>query len=133
MGTAMVVWPAALAAGPPAPPGPATWVCRPPLVADGTVADSFGAIVSMMATPAKPRPTPRTPPMMPMPTDSPSTWLTIRLLRQPSALSVPNSGTRRATAARVSRLATANAAISTSTASHLPRARASWRRWPPTR
>ena len=54
------------------------------------------------------------------PTDSPSTWPTIRRLRQPSALSVPNSGTRRDTAAMVSRLATANAAISTSTASHLP-------------
>ena len=60
-----------------------------------------------------------------MPTDSPSTWPTIRRLRQPSALSVPNSGTRRATAAMVSRLATANAAISTSTASHLPSAPAS--------
>jgi hypothetical protein len=65
------------------------------------------------------------PPMMPVVTDSPSTWLTIRPLRQPSAFSVPNSGTRRATAAMVSRLATANAAISTSTASHLPRAPAS--------
>ena len=62
---------------------------------------------------------------MPVLTDSPSTWPTIRLLRQPSAFSVPNSGTRRATAAMVSRLATANAAISTSTASHLPRSLAS--------
>ena len=38
---------------------------------------------------------------------------------------MPNSGTRRATAAMVSRLATANAAIRTRTASHLPRAPAS--------
>ena len=63
--------------------------------------------------------------MMPVLTDSPSSWPTIRLLRQPSAFSVPNSGTRRATAAMVSRLATANAAISTSTASHFPSAPAS--------
>ena len=63
--------------------------------------------------------------MMPMVTDSPSTWATIRRLRQPSALSVPNSRARRDTAAIVSRLATANAAISTRTDSHLPRSLAS--------
>src|SRR5262249_42084924 len=87
LGTAMVVWVAA-GANMDAPPGPpATCVEGPaPPPADGTLADSFGAIVSMMATPARPRPTPSAPPMMPMPTDSPSTWLTIRLLRQPSAL-----------------------------------------------
>ena len=49
MGTAMVAWLAAGPApvtGPLAPPGPATWVCRPPPpAADGTVADSFGAIL----------------------------------------------------------------------------------------
>ena len=63
--------------------------------------------------------------MMPMTTDSPITWAMIRLDRQPSALSVPNSRTRRATAAIVSRLATANAAISTRIDSHLPRSLAS--------
>jgi hypothetical protein len=44
MGTAMVAWLAA--AGPEAtgPPLPAIWVCRPPPLAHGTVADSFGAI-----------------------------------------------------------------------------------------
>ena len=89
------------------------------------MADSFGAILVMIAAPATPRPTPTAPPMMPMVTDSPSTWATIRRLRQPSALSVPNSRTRRATAAMVSRLATANAAISTSTDSHRPRSLAS--------
>ena len=61
--------------------------------------------------------------------DSPITWAITRRLRQPSAFSVPNSATRRETAAIVSRLATANAAISTSTASHRPRLLASWRRW----
>src|SRR5579872_5312574 len=129
MGTATVVW---AAAGPPmsvppdVPPGPVT-VCGVPNapLADGTVADSLGAILSMIATPAKPRPTPARPPMTPVVTDSPRTWLTIRLLRQPRAFSVPNSGTRRATAAMVSRLATANAAIRTRTASHLPSAPAS--------
>ena len=49
----------------------------------------------------------------------------IRRERQPSALSVPNSRTRRATAAIVSRLATANAAINTRTDSHRPRSLAS--------
>ena len=53
------------------------------------------------------------------------TWATIRRLRQPSALSVPNSRTRRDTAAMVSRLAMANAAISTRTDSHRPSSLAS--------
>src|SRR5579862_2416563 len=129
MGTAIVVW---AAVGPPisvplaVPPGPTTvWGPPSPPLAAGTVADSRGATWSMIATPAKPRPTPTRPPRMPVVTDSPKTWATIRLLRQPRALSVPNSGTRRATAAMVSRLATANAAIRTSTASHLPSAPAS--------
>ena len=46
--------------------------------------------------------------------------LTTAPLRQPSALSVPNSRTRRPTAAMVSRLAMANAAIRTAIASHRP-------------
>ena len=50
----------------------------------------------------------------------------IRLPRQPSAFSVPNSRTRRDTAAIVSSTATANAAISTRTDSHLPRSLASF-------
>ena len=49
------------------------------------------------------------------------TWPMTRRLRQPRAFSVPNSLTRRDTAAIVSRLATANAATSTAIASHLPR------------
>jgi hypothetical protein len=49
------------------------------------------------------------------------TWPTIRRLRQPRAFSVPNSRTRRVTAAIVSRLASRNAATSTATDSHLPR------------
>ena len=52
---------------------------------------------------------------------SPITWPTMRRLRQPRAFSVPNSLTRRDTAAMVSRLAIANAATSTTIASHLPR------------
>src|SRR5262249_5699811 len=63
--------------------------------------------------------------MRPRATASPITWETLRRPRQPSALSVPNSRTRRDTAAIVSRLATANAAISTRTDSHLPRSLAS--------
>ena len=59
--------------------------------------------------------------MMPMTIDSPITWRTIRQLGQPNALSVPNSRTRRVTAAMVSRLASRNAATSTAIASHLPR------------
>ncbi len=64
---------------------------------------------------------PATPPMMPMVIDSPITWPITRRLRQPRALSVPNSRTRRVTAAMVSRLASRNAATSTAIASHLPR------------
>ncbi len=45
----------------------------------------------------------------------------MRLVRQPRALSVPNSRTRRATAAVVSRLATANAAMRTAIANQRPR------------
>ena len=54
------------------------------------------------------------------------TWAMIRRPRQPSALSVPNSRTRRATAAIVSSTATANAATSTRIDSHLPRSSASF-------
>ena len=56
---------------------------------------------------------------------SPITWPAILPLRQPSALRVPNSRTRRDTAATVSKQATATAASSTSTASQMPRLRAS--------
>ena len=49
-------------------------------------------------------------PAMPIARVSPMTWAVIWPLRQPSALRVPNSRTRRATAARVSKLATATAA-----------------------
>ena len=59
--------------------------------------------------------------MMPSVIDSPITWPITRRLRQPRALSVPNSRVRRDTAARVSRLASRNAAIRTAIASHLPR------------
>ena len=45
----------------------------------------------------------------------------MRRLFQPSAFSVPNSRTRRDTAASVSRLASRNAAMRTAIASHLPR------------
>ena len=79
-----------------------------------------------MAAPAKPRATPAAPPTIPMASDSPITWAMIRRDRQPSALSVPNSRTRLATADMVSRLATANAAISTRIDSHLPRSLASF-------
>ena len=61
------------------------------------------------------------PPMMPMAIASPTTWPTTRRLFQPSALSVPNSRTRRDTADMVRRLASRNAAASTAMASHLPR------------
>jgi hypothetical protein len=53
------------------------------------------------------------------------TWAVIRPLRQPSALSVPNSRTRRPTAATVSRLATATEPSSASPASQVPRLLAS--------
>ncbi len=59
--------------------------------------------------------------MMPIVTASPITWPMILRLFQPSALRVPNSRTRRDTAAMVSRLASRNAATSTAMASHLPR------------
>ena len=85
------------------------------------LADSFGASLSISAAPPYPRATPATPPAMPMAMDSPSTWPMIRRLRQPSAFSVPNSRTRRVTAAIVSRIASPNAAASTATDSHLPR------------
>src|SRR5215467_10659497 len=101
-----------------APPGVAEPVARP------AVAVSGGASRDTSAAPAKPSTMPPSPPMMPMVIDSPSTWPTIRLLRQPSALSVPNSRTRRDTADIVSRLASRKAAARTATASHLPRLRA---------
>ena len=88
------------------------------------VAVSGGASRDTSAAPAKPSTIPPSPPMMPVVTDSPSTWPTIRLLRQPSALSVPNSRTRRDTAEMVSRLASMKAAARTAIASHLPRLRA---------
>ena len=50
----------------------------------------------------------------------------IRRPRQPSALSVPNSRTRRETAAIVRITATVNAAISTRIGSHRPRSSASF-------
>src|SRR5580700_6502421 len=103
------------------PPGPTVvcWKAPPPWV--GTVADSGGATLRMIAAPANPRPTPAAAPTMPMATDSPSTWPMIRRDRQPIAFSVPNSADLRVTAAMVSRLATTNAAIRASTDSHFPR------------
>ena len=80
----------------------------------------------MIAAPAKPRPTPIPAPSTPRTNDSPITWAMIRRPRQPSAFSVPNSRTRRDTASIVSSTATANAAISTRTDSHLPRSLASF-------
>jgi len=133
-GAALCVAFAAARAKPPGPPGappeappkpPPPKVRAPPGVAEPVVwptdALSGGASLTTRAAPATPSTTPATPPMMPMATDSPITWPMIRRLRQPSALSVPNSRTRRATAAMVSRLASRNAATSTATASHLPR------------
>ncbi len=79
----------------------------------------------MTAAPAKPSPMPSAAPSTPTARDSPITWAMILRPRQPSALSVPNSRTRRATAAMVSSTATANAAISTRMDSHLPRSSAS--------
>ena len=66
-----------------------------------------------MRKPTRPRPTPIPAPSTPRTNDSPITWAMIRRPRQPSAFSVPNSRTRRATASIVSSTATANAAIST--------------------
>ena len=91
-----------------------------PVVCPGEAVSGFDSFVTSSA-PAKPSPTPITPPMRPSVTDSPMTWPTMRRLRQPIAFSVPNSRTRRETADRVSRLASRNAAISTAMASHLPR------------
>ena len=85
------------------------------------MAERVGATAAMIAAPAKPRPTPAAAPAMPVTSDSPSTWAMIRRVRQPSALSVPNSRTCRDTAAIVNRLARAKAASSTSTDTHLPR------------
>src|SRR5579875_173402 len=113
------VW---LAVGFSAPSG--VMMCMP--VAWVSVADSFGAIVSMFAAPAYPRPAPSVAPSTPTASDSPMTWAMILRPRQPSAFSVPNSRTRRETAAIVSSTATANAAISTRTDSHLPRSSASF-------
>ncbi len=56
-----------------------------------------------------------------MATVSPITWATIRRVRQPRALSVPNSRTRRDTAAIVSKLASRNATTRTVTSSQAPR------------
>src|SRR6516225_4012905 len=108
---------------PRAAPPPADTTCWP--VALAIVADSCGATAVMIAAPANPSATPATPPTMPMTSDSPITWAMIRRDRQPSALSVPNSRTRRVTAAIVSRLATANAAIRAKMDSHRPRSLAS--------
>ena len=52
------------------------------------------------------------PPATPITIDSPITWLITRRLRQPSALSVPNSRTRRATADIVSKLASRSPELS---------------------
>src|ERR1700730_6201393 len=110
--------------GPPKPPPPPK-VRAPPGVAEPVVwptdAHRGGASRETREAPANPSATPTAPPRMPIAMASPMTWPTIRLLRQPSALSVPNSLTRRETAAIVSRLASRNAATRTATASHLPR------------
>jgi hypothetical protein len=95
-------------------------------VGEVRVAVSLGAMALMIAAPASPRPTPTAAPSRPTTADSPMTWATIRRPRQPSALSVPNSDTRRDTAAIVSSTATAKAATSTRTDSHLPRSSASF-------
>src|SRR5690242_2658889 len=63
---------------------------------------------------------PRTPPTRPLTTASPTTCRVTRPDFQPSALSVPNSRTRRETAEDVSRPATRNAATSTTRDSHFP-------------
>ena len=122
--------------GPSAPPGPtetgppptlpaATWANFGP-VELGMIAVSFGAILSTIAAPTKPRPIPAAPPMRPVTTDSPMTWPMIRLLRQPMAFSVPNSRARRDTADIVSSPATANAATSTRMDNQVPRSPASF-------
>ncbi len=68
---------------------------------------------------------PSAPPRRPVTTASPTTWPVTRRERQPSALRVPNSRTRRATADEVSRPATRNAAARTTTDSHRPTVTAS--------
>src|SRR6202034_1318962 len=105
------------APGPPAPPGPPGAAA----LLGWVVAVSGGARACTSAAPPKPSATPAAPPIRPMASASPMIWLRIRRLRQPRALSVPNSRTRRDTADTVSRLARPNAAASTATASHLPR------------
>ncbi len=82
---------------------------------------SGGAKLDTRAAPRNPSPTPTMPPAMPITMASPMTCPITLRLRQPSALSVPNSRTRRETAAPVSRLASRNAAISTAMASQRPR------------
>jgi hypothetical protein len=58
--------------------------------------------------------------MMPTTSDSPITWLMMRRLSQPSALRVPNSRARRATAAGVRSAATVKAAPRVRMANHMP-------------
>src|SRR5258708_4239579 len=81
------------------PPGVALPVLGP------SEAVSVGANWPTSAEPRNPSPTPTTPPIMPITRASPMTWRTTRRLVQPRAFSVPNSRTRRDTAAIVSRLA----------------------------
>src|ERR1700733_12808099 len=99
-----------------APPGVAE-----PVVLLARLAVSGDENLLTSATPAKPRPTPITPPTMPIAAAPPLTGKRILRLFQPSAFSVPNSRIRRVTAAIVSRLARKNEAMSTAIASHLPR------------
>src|SRR5262249_26917646 len=84
-----------------------------------------GAPAVIPAARKTPTPPPAAPPITPMASDSPITCATIRRDRQPSALSVPKSRTRLATAAIVSRLATVKAEMSTRTDSQRPRSLAS--------
>ena len=58
--------------------------------------------------------------MTPCTAASPMTWPTMRRLRQPIALRVPNSRTRRVTEAMVSSTASTKAASSTSAESQVP-------------
>ena len=73
------------------------------------------------ATAPAPSTSPAMPPSSPWKSDSPATWPTTRRLRQPIALSVPNSRVRRPTPLTVSRMASANAAASTASDSQRPR------------
>ena len=107
-------------AGPLEPPGRplcAALVGTPELP---TVACRLGDSTPTSLVAATARTAPPSPPAMPMTTASPSTCDTIRRLRQPSALRVPNSRTRRLTPESVRRLATATAAISAAIASQVP-------------